>query len=255
MISMLTQTLKKIGKKLIIAVIWLGIWQTLSAIVGLSALFPSPRDTLIELKNLAVTGDFWLSVLFSIIRISVGFATGTLAGLLTGAISSFLKGFSEFLSPLVSIIKATPVASFIILAVIWLKTGNIPSFATALIVFPFVYSNIKTGFLETDKKLIEMSDAFGVSFGRKLLKLYIPSVKPYFISAATTAMGLAWKAGIAAEVICNPTMSIGNGIYESKVYFEPSAMFAWTAVVVILSIILEKTMLLILGKEKNNDNS
>lgn len=255
MISMLTQTLKKIGKKLIIAVIWLGIWQTLSAIVGLSALFPSPGDTLIELKNLSVTGDFWLSVLFSIIRISVGFATGTLAGVLTGAISSFLKGFSEFLSPLVSIIKATPVASFIILAVIWLKTGNIPSFATALIVFPFVYSNIKTGFLETDKKLIEMSDAFGVSFGRKLLKLYIPSVKPYLISAATTAMGLAWKAGIAAEVICNPTMSIGNGIYESKVYFEPSAMFAWTAVVVILSIILEKTMLLILGKEKNNDNS
>ncbi len=255
MISMLTQTLKKIGKKLIIAVIWLGIWQTLSAIVGLSALFPSPGDTLIELKNLSVTGDFWLSVLFSIIRISVGFATGTLAGVLTGAISSFLKGFSEFLAPLVSIIKATPVASFIILAVIWLKTGNIPSFATALIVFPFVYSNIKTGFLETDKKLIEMSDAFGVSFGRKLLKLYIPSVKPYFISAATTAMGLAWKAGIAAEVICNPTMSIGNGIYESKVYFEPSAMFAWTAVVVILSIILEKTMLLILGKEKNNDNS
>ncbi len=255
MISMLTQTLKKIGKKLIIVLIWLGIWQTLSAIVGLSVLFPSPIETLTELKNLAVTDDFWLSVLFSVIRISVGFLTGTLAGVLTGTVSSFLKGFSEFLAPLVSIIKATPVASFIILAVIWLKTGNIPSFATALIVFPFVYSNIKTGFQETDRQLIEMSDAFGVSFGRKLIKLYIPSVKPYFISAATTAMGLAWKAGIAAEVICNPTMSIGNGIYESKVYFEPASMFAWTAVVIILSIILEKTMLLILRKEKKNDKT
>ena len=173
--------------------------------------------------------------------------------MLTGAVSSFFKGFSEFLSPAVSIIKATPVASFIILAVIWLKTGNIPSFATALTVFPFVYSNIKTGFDETDKNLIEMSDAFGVSFGKKLLKLYIPSVKPYFISASTTAMGLAWKAGIAAEVICNPTISIGNGIYESKVYFEPPAMFAWTAVVVILSIILEKIMILLLKRGKKND--
>lgn len=255
MISMLTQTLKKTGKKLIIAIIWLGIWQALSAIIGLSVLFPSPIDTIIELKKLVVTSDFWMSVLLSVVRISVGFITGTLAGVLTGAVSSFVKGFSEFLSPLVSIIKATPVASFIILAVIWLKTGNIPSFATALIVFPFVYSNIKTGFEETDRSLIEMSDAFGVPFGRKLLKLYIPSVKPYFISAATTAMGLAWKAGIAAEVICNPTMSIGNGIYESKVYFEPSAMFAWTAVVVILSIILEKIMLLILRKEKKNDKA
>ncbi len=253
MISMLTQTLKKIGKKLIIVLIWLGIWQILSAIVGLSVLFPSPADTFIELKNLAVTGEFWLSVLYSVARISVGFIAGTLAGVLTGAISSFWKGFSELLSPLVSIIKATPVASFIILAAIWLKTGNIPSFATSLIVFPFVYSNIRTGFDETDKNLVEMSDAFSVSFGKKLVKLYIPSVKPYFISAATTAMGLAWKAGIAAEVICNPTMSIGNGIYESKVYFEPPAMFAWTAVVVILSIILEKIMMFLLKRGKKND--
>lgn len=253
MISMLTQTLKSAGKKIVIALIWLGIWQALSAIVGLSAILPSPVETASELCKLAVTGEFWLSVLFSVIRISVGFVTGTLAGVLTGAVSSFFKGFSEFLSPLVSIIKATPVASFIILAVIWLKTGNIPSFATALIVFPFVYSNIKTGFYETDRQLIEMSDAFGVSFGKKLLKLYIPSVKPYFISAATTAMGLAWKAGIAAEVICNPKMSIGNGIYESKIYFEPPAMFAWTAVVIILSIMLEKIMLSILKRGKKND--
>ncbi len=253
MISMLTQTLKSAGKKIVIALIWLGIWQALSAIVGLSAILPSPVETASELCKLAVTDEFWLSVLFSVIRISVGFVTGTLAGVLTGAVSSFFKGFSEFLSPLVSIIKATPVASFIILAVIWLKTGNIPSFATALIVFPFVYSNIKTGFCETDRQLIEMSDAFGVSFGKKLLKLYIPSVKPYFISAATTAMGLAWKAGIAAEVICNPKMSIGNGIYESKIYFEPPAMFAWTAVVIILSIMLEKIMLSILKRGKEND--
>ncbi len=247
---MLTQTLKNTAKKLLTAIIWLGIWQTLSAIVGLSAILPSPVDTAVELKKLAVTGDFWLSVLYSVIRITFGFLAGTVIGAVAGAVSSFSKGVSEFLAPVVSIIKATPVASFIILAVIWLETGNVPSFATALIVFPFVYSNIKTGFSETDKMLIEMSDAFGVSRTKKMLKLYFPSVKPYFVSAATTAMGLAWKAGIAAEVICNPKMSIGNGIYESKIYFEPPAMFAWTAVVIILSIVLEKIMLLILRKEK-----
>ena len=253
MISILMQQLKKTGKKIFIIVVWLGIWQILSAIVGLDILFPSPADTFNELKSLAVTSDFWISVLFSVVRISAGFIAGTVAGVLTGAISSFVKGFSDFLSPAVSIIKATPVASFIILAVIWLETGNIPSFATALIVFPFVYSNIKTGFEQTDKMLVEMSDSFNVSFGQKLLKLYIPSVKPYFVSAATTAMGLAWKAGIAAEVICNPSVSVGNGIYESKVYFEPPVMFAWTAVVIILSIILEKIMLRFLKRRSKND--
>lgn len=236
---MLTQTLKKITKKLIIVFVWLGIWQILSAVVGLSVLLPSPVATAVELKNLAVTKDFWISVILSVCRISAGFAAGVVSGVIAGSFSAISKTVNEFLSPLVSIIKATPVASFIILAVIWFKTGNIPSFATALIVFPFVYSNIRTGIKETDRNLTEMASAFNVPFGRKLLRLYIPSVRPYFISASTTAIGLAWKAGIAAEVICNPTMSIGNGIYEAKVYFEPVSMFAWTTVVVILSIIIE----------------
>ena len=255
MISISMLQLKSAAKKIITALIWLGIWQILSAIVGLSVLIPTPLQTAIELKNLIVTSDFWLSVLYSVLRITIGFLTGTLLGTITGAVSSASSLFSDFIAPVVSIIKSTPVASFIILAVVWLKTGNVPSFATALIVFPFVYSNIKTGVSETDKKLIEMSKAFGVPHARKLIKLYIPSVKPYFISAATTALGLAWKAGIAAEVICNPRMSIGNGIYESKIYLETPSMFAWTAVVVILSIMLEKLMLLILKRGKKNDKN
>lgn len=252
MLSTLKQSLKKFIKKLFIAIIWLGIWQALSADIGLSVLLPSPVETAKELVSLAGTGDFWVSVGLSVLRITIGFLIGTLAGVLSGTVSAFSGAVSDFIAPVVSIIKATPVASFIILAVIWLKTGNVPSFATALIVFPFVYSNIKTGIKETDAGLLEMATAFGVSKMKKITKIYIPSVKPYFISASTTAMGLAWKAGIAAEVICNPTMSIGNGIYEAKVYFEPVSMFAWTAVVVILSIMLEKLMLAILRRGKKN---
>ena len=252
MLSTLKQSLKKFIKKLFIAIIWLGIWQALSACIGLSVLLPSPVETAKELASLAVTGDFWVSVGLSVLRITIGFLIGTLAGVVSGTVSAFSGAVSDFIAPVVSIIKATPVASFIILAVIWLKTGNVPSFATALIVFPFVYSNIKTGIQETDTSLLEMATAFKVSRLKKLTKIYIPSVKPYFISASTTAMGLAWKAGIAAEVICNPTMSIGNGIYEAKVYFEPASMFAWTAVVVVLSILLEKLMLAILRRGKKN---
>ena len=255
MISMLIQTLKKTGKKIIIAVIWLGIWQTLSAIVGLSVLLPSPIDTLKELFVLIKLSDFWLSVLLSVTRILAGFITGVIFGVLVGSVSVFSDFLGSFLAPAVSIIKATPVASFIILALVWFETGNVPSFATSLLVFPFIYSNVRTGIKETDKKLIEMADAFGVSGIKKLTKIYIPAVKPFFISATTTAMGLAWKAGIAAEVICNPKMSIGSGIYDSKIYLETPRMFAWTAVVVILSIILEKIMVYILKRGGKDDKA
>ena len=255
MISMLTSILKKIGKKLIIALIWLGIWQILSAIVGLSVALPSPAETFTELCRLIVTEDFIISVILSVTRIITGFVAGLLLGCITGTLSAFSGFANELLSPVTSIIKATPVASFIILAIMFIKTGNVPSFSTALMVFPFIYSNIKTGIKETDRQLLEMADAFGVSAGKKIRNIYIPSVKPYFISAATTAIGLAWKAGIAAEVICNPKLSIGNGIYESKIYLETPRMFAWTAVVIVLSIILEKTIVLILKRGVTDDKT
>ncbi len=240
--------LHKILKHILIAAVWLILWQILSSAVGLSVLLPSPLETLGSLGEMIKTRAFWRSVFYSILRISAGFVSGVILGTLAAVASSFSKTVNDFLLPLIEIIKATPVASFIILAVVWLKSGKVPSFTAALMVFPIVWSNVKTGVKETNKNLLEMSDAFSVRFLKKVAKIYIPSVKPYFISSLTTALGLSWKAGIAAEVICNPVNSIGGGIYSSKIYLDTPKLFAWTAVVVLMSISLEKILITILNK-------
>lgn len=252
---MLSSKLKKILKTIIITISWLGIWQILSAVTGLSVLLPSPIETLLEIKELVVTSVFWQSVFHSLVRIIIGFLLGVLFGTLTAFVSAFSKTVNDFLLPIIHIVKATPVASFIILAIVWLKTDNVPSFISMLIVFPIIWSNVKTGIRETDKNLIEMSDAFGVKKSKKLKQIYLPSVKPYFVSAVTTSMGLAWKSGIAAEVLCTPKNSIGSGIYASKIYLETPKLFAWTAIVVIMSIILEKIILLIIKRGKTSDKA
>ncbi len=244
---------KKALRHLIIAVIWLGIWQILSAVAGLSVLLPSPAETLTEFFKIAATPEFWLSALYSVIRITAGFFLGVILGSITAVASAFSKTVNEFLTPIIQIIKATPVASFIILAIVWIKTNNVPSFISMLMVYPIVWTNVKTGINETDKNLLEMSDAFTVPKSKKFMKIYVPSVKPYFISAVTTSMGLAWKAGIAAEVICNPKLSIGGEIYSSKIYLETPKLFAWTAVVILMSISLERIMLFIMKRGKKND--
>ena len=252
---MSSSKLKKIFKFIIITISWLGIWQILSAVTGLSVLLPSPIETLLEIKELVVTSVFWQSVFHSLVRIIIGFLLGVLFGTLTAFISAFSKTVNDFLLPIIHIVKATPVASFIILAIVWLKTDNVPSFISMLIVFPIIWNNVKTGIRETDKNLIEMSDAFGVKKSKKLKQIYLPSVKPYFVSAVTTSMGLAWKSGIAAEVLCTPKNSIGSGIYASKIYLETPKLFAWTAIVVIMSIVLEKIILLIIKRGKTSDKT
>jgi NitT/TauT family transport system permease protein len=138
-----------------------------------------------------------------------------------------------------TVIKATPVASFIILAWILMGASRVPSFITVLIVLPVIWTNLDVGFQKIDPQLREVAKIYRLSIWKRLRILVIPSLKPYFISAARTALGLAWKAGIAAEIITMPKNTIGTMIGESKLYILTSEMFAWTLVVILLSLAIE----------------
>ena len=65
---------------------------------------------------------------------------------------------------------------------------------------------------------------------------------PYFLSSVQTSIGIGWKAGIAAEVLTVPTLSIGKMIADSKLYMETVDLFSWTLVVIVISIIIEKML-------------
>ena len=109
-------------------------------------------------------------------------------------------------------------------------------------VVPVVWANVERGIRETDERLLEMAAVFRMSWWKTLLRVRIPSVMPYFLTACTTGLGFAWKSSIAAEVICRPTASIGRQLQDAKTYLETPEVFAWTAVAVILSMALERLL-------------
>ena len=119
-----------------------------------------------------------------------------------------------------------------------------------LMVVPAVWGNVEKGIRETDAGLLEMAKVYRLGWWKTLVRVRIPSVMPYFLAAATTGLGFAWKSGIAAEVICRPAMSIGRQLQDAKVYLETPEVFAWTAVVVALSMVLEKGLLLAVRRLK-----
>ncbi len=239
-------TFEKMLKKLLtfvgVLAFWLMVWVLVSYSVGSELLFPSPISVLKALCHLAATKDFWLSTLFSLLRVLLGiflsFALGTLLAILT-EYSSVLRAL---FSPLLGIIKATPVASFIILALLWISRNTLPMYITALIVVPIVWSNISEGIRSVDKTLIEVTQVYKFSKKDKLFKLYVPSVAPFFMASCKSALGMAWKAGISAEVLSTPQRAIGTELYFSKTYLETPSLFAWTAVIILLSVIIEKLL-------------
>ena len=151
------------------------------------------------------------------------------------------------LAPVVTVMKSVPVASFIILCLIWIPSRNLSVFITFLMVFPAVYTNVCQGIRETDRELLEMAQVFQVSFGRKVRYIYISQAAPYFQAACRLALGLCWKAGVAAEVIGIPGGSIGEKLYHAKIYLNTPDLFAWTIVIIGISVLFEKLFLTGIG--------
>ena len=230
-------------RTLLAALFWLALWQLLSAAVGSALLLPAPLAVVRRLFELMGTAEFWRTVLLSLLRISAGIVSALILGVITAVLTSRFTLLDALLAPVISVIKTTPVASFVILVLIWLRRDYVPVLISALMVFPPVYLNVLEGICRTDRQLLEMARVFRVSFGRRLRGIYLPQVMPYFRTAVSLGLGLCWKAGAAAEVIGMPGGSIGERLYTAKVYFQTPDLFAWTVTIVAVSVIFERLFL------------
>lgn len=224
-------------------IFWLFVWQAVSMGIGQEILLVSPVRVLKRLGELAVTGDFWNSIGFSLVRIAGGFLLAAAASLLFAGLSAGFSKVRELLAPAVLTVKAIPVASFIILVLIWVPSRNLSVVISFLMVFPVMYTNLLKGIESTDPELLEMAEIFQISLPRRIRYIYISQVLPFFRAGCSVALGLCWKAGIAAEVIGIPDQSIGEMLYNAKVYLNTPDLFAWTVVIVLISLLFEKLFL------------
>ncbi len=226
---------------------WIAVWAFISLKVNNEFLLPGPSDTLHALNSLVSDSEFWLITAASLSRILFGITIAAVLGSLLGIITAKLGALDSLFSPVMTLVKATPIASFIVLALLWADRNTLPIFITILIVLPIIHSNVSGGIRSVSKELLEVAKIYRLGFWKKLTKIYLPSVIPFFLAACRASLGMAWKAGIAAEVLCTPKNAIGTQIYFSKTYLETPALFAWTLVIIILSVIIEKLLLLVLS--------
>ena len=231
--------LKKIGKGLAIAALWIGIWYAIWAWVNLPLLFPSPLAVARRFMELLGETSFYAITGKSLWNILKGILIGVFSGCLLAALTAFFPLTGDFLRPFMTVVKTTPVASFIILLLLFAGAAKTPSLVTILIVLPIVWSNLDEGLRRVDPKLKEVATVYRFPFSKRLKILILPSIMPYFSASLKSALGLAWKAGVAAEIIAMPKGTIGTQIGNAKLYLESTDLFAWTLTVILLSFVIE----------------
>ena len=222
---------------------WLAVWQAAAMAIGQEVFLVSPVQALRCLLRLLPQADFWHRVEFSAGRILLGFGLGVVCSAALAVAAEICPASEILIAPVLQLVKATPVASFIILALVWVRGSSLSVLISFLMVLPVLYGAVRTGIRAADPQLLEMAKVFRLPLGRRLRAVWLPAVLPAFRQGCSVALGICWKSGVAAEVIGLPNGSIGDALYRAKITLSTGELFAWTFVIILLSAAFEKLFL------------
>lgn len=227
-------------RKAIIIFCWLLLWGIFSRIIQNKILLAGPVETLLALVGMITTGAFWTACAGTILRIAIGYLAGMFLGILLATGSAKGTWIEELLAPVITLMKAVPVASVVVIFLIWWGSGNLAIAISFFMAMPNFYLNTLEGIRSTDVEKLEMAQVFAMPSRNRFFYIYRPALRPFWDSAIKLSVGMSWKAGVAAEVIGLPKSAIGEQLYLSKIYLETDKVFAWTVVIILLSYLFEK---------------
>lgn len=248
MISTITQNKSsyflKIIKAILVATFWILIWEAASRLVSrnndlLLLILPSPFTVFKKWLEIAFTEPFIKAELYTLARVFFGFFTGVILGIVLGILTHVSGLLYSLFSPILKIIRAVPVVAIIILLYLFFESSSLPILIVCLMVLPIIWQTVNDGLKNTDKKLVEMASVFNLKPVKTVFSIKFPYLVPSFITSCVNSLGLAWKSGVAAEVICLPDKSLGKLLWKSKGNIEFDEVYAVTLTVVFLSIIIE----------------
>ena len=227
---------------------WVAVWQGLALWLGHGGLLlATPGQTVQALVQLVPMAEFWRRIAFSALRIPTGFLLAMVCGLALGAVGARWHWFEVLVSPVMQLIRAMPVASFVILALLWVSGKNLSIVVSFTHVLPVIYAGTLGGIADTDPQLVEMARVYRLPLIRRLRYIWLPGVFPSFCESCIAAMGMCWKSGVSAEVIGLPDGSIGEALYQAKIFFSTPELFAWTLAIILISLMLERAVMRLLG--------
>ncbi len=231
----------RVAKKLGIILFWILVWQLLTWCIGNRILLAGPMDTAKAWIMGVQDAEFLKTCFYSVGRIGLGLLLGGATGAMLGGLAYKFRTVRELLAPLMSFFKSVPVAAFVVLLLIWWGAKGLSVAIVFIVVLPIIYTNVVQGFMAADEKMLEMASVFRMPLWNRFFYIYRPALRPFMESGLGVAMGMSWKSGVAAEVIGTPALSIGEQMYMSKIYLDTAGLFAWTATVILLSFLFEKS--------------
>lgn len=195
--------LRDLALGLVLPVVLLVLWQVLvTAEVLDRSRYSTPAEVLGAFVSAVESGRLWPNVAVSVQRVFLGFAIGAVLAVLVGVLVALSRTADRMLSPLLSAVRAVPSLAWVPLLILWYGIGEQPKIVLIAIgaFFP-VLATLVAGIRQVDVGLLEVAQAYGLSWRQRVTTVLLPSAAPSLLAGARLGLNQAWLFLVAAELI------------------------------------------------------
>lgn len=224
---------------LLSCVFFILLWQLIAIIINNDIFIPKIQQVVEAISAIFKDENSSKAIFSSFYRTMLSYILALIFSMILGVLSVVYPFFRYLMEPINSFGKTIPTMVLVVLSLVWFDKDATPFIVGFAISFPILYEGVRSGLMQIDKKIIDMTKIYEVSLKDKILKIYLPVMKFYFMSIFVSTFTLTFKVVIAGEVHGQPKFGIGSQIQLEKVNFNTSGIFAWIVIIVIISLILE----------------
>ncbi len=212
--------------------------------------FPGPikvfNGFITKLYTKKPDGATLIEHLASSMRVALtGYGFGVLIGVPLGVMMAWNRWFEMFTRPLFDLLKPIPGVAWIPLMILILGIG-LESKATVIAIASMIACTINayTGIRQTKEVHLWVGDTFGASRWQQLYKIALPTALPMIFTGMRIALGTAWTALIAAELLAS-TRGLGYMIQQSRATARPDLIIVGMITIGIVGAVLDRILFFI----------
>ncbi|MGL5771226.1 MAG: ATP-binding cassette domain-containing protein [Bacteroidales bacterium] len=230
---------QKWGWQILSVGVLLLIWQVGALIFAKPFILPSCWDVIKYFVKLMGEQSFYVNLLFTFYRALIGFFLSALIALPVSYLCARNKPFEKLLSPILLLLKSTPILSFLLLAIIWFSSENIPLVIAFVGMFPILTIQFTAGFKALDPHFLQITALYHLSRSKRFFWIEYPAIKTYIFSGIASAIGLGWRAIIIGEALSSIDSGLGAAMKQAQNYIDVPYLFALTFASLFASFIIE----------------
>lgn len=225
--------------QIVILVVFIGLWELLTATKVLDPFFlSSPSRMITALVDLFASGSLFYHIGITLYETIVGFLVATFLGTFIAVLLWWSDKLRKILDPYIVVLNALPKIALGPIIIIWVGAGT-PSIITMCVLICIVITTLSmlSAFLSCDDDKIALMKSMGANKFQILFKLILPNAFGEFVSVLKINVGMSWVGTIMGEYLVSKA-GLGYLIVYGGQVFKLDIVMASTLVLCFLACIM-----------------